>query len=225
VSEKDSNLISSEEIIKSSQEEINSVIFKEQQRFSNWILWLMIISLAVAVWFWFVATVILSTSSASGLEESITPVWFVVLVWVIAGIVIPVFVFLLRFDLQIENGEIKFQYFPFHLKPKRLSIKEIKNYKIVRYDPLGDYGGWGVQKKKNTIGYITPSNRGVIVLVENEMQLTFGTDQPKELYLAIDKVHKLMYPGKVSVAKNASISNVKKNLSDKIDGIGKKKPN
>lgn len=178
--------------------------------------------MAVGVWFWFVASIILSTGVSTGMEESITPAWFVVLVWIIVGIVIPLFVFILRFDLQIEDGEIKFQYFPFHIKPKRLSIKEIQNYKIVRFDPLGDYGGWGIRKKANTIGYITASGRGVIVLLDGEMQLTFGSDQPKELYLAIDKVHKVLYPGIKRVSQKASISNVKKNLTDRIDSIGNK---
>lgn len=220
--DKDSIKPKMENITSSPQEEINSVIFKEQQRFSNWILWLLLISMAVGVWFWFIASVILSTGVSSGLEESITPVWFVVLVWLVLGVLIPIFVFMLRFDLKIENGEIVFQYFPFHMKPKRLSIKEIQNYKIVRFDPLGDYGGWGVRKKTNTIGYITPSDRGVIVLLDGEMQLTFGTDEPKDLYMAIDKIHKILYPGKQRVAQQASISNVKKNLGEKIDGISKK---
>jgi len=224
VSEKDSIQSNTENTTSSTQQEINRVIFKEQQRFSNWILWMLLISMAVGVWFWLIATVVLSTGSASGSEDSIAPVWFVVLIWLVIGIILPGFVFMLRFDLQIENGEIIFQYFPFQLKPKRLSIKEIQNYKIVRYDPLGDYGGWGVRKKANTIGYITSSDRSVTVLVDDEMQLAFGTDQPKELYLAIDKIHKLIYPGKQSVALKATISNVKKNLTEKIDGIGQSKP-
>lgn len=222
MSDKDSDIKTTENSASSPEEEIKGIIFKEQQRFSNWILWLLLISMAVGVWFWFVASIILSTGVSTGMEESITPAWFVVLVWIIVGIVIPLFVFILRFDLQIEDGEIKFQYFPFHIKPKRLSIKEIQNYKIVRFDPLGDYGGWGIRKKANTIGYITASGRGVIVLLDGEMQLTFGSDQPKELYLAIDKVHKILYPGKIRVSQKASISNVKKNLTDRIDSIGNK---
>lgn len=220
--DKDSDIKTKENSAPSPEEEIKGIIFKEQQRFSNWILWLLLISMAVGVWFWFVASIILSTGVSTGMEESITPAWFVVLVWIIVGIVIPLFVFILRFDLQIEDGEIKFQYFPFHIKPKRLSIKEIQNYKIVRFDPLGDYGGWGIRKKANTIGYITASGRGVIVLLDGEMQLTFGSDQPKELYLAIDKVHKILYPGIKRVSQKASISNVKKNLTDRIDSIGNK---
>lgn len=222
MSDKDSDIKTKENSAPSPEEEIKGIIFKEQQRFSNWILWLLLISMAVGVWFWFVASIILSTGVSTGMEESITPAWFVVLVWIIVGIVIPLFVFILRFDLQIEDGEIKFQYFPFHIKPKRLSIKEIQNYKIVRFDPLGDYGGWGIRKKANTIGYITASGRGVIVLLDGEMQLTFGSDQPKELYLAIDKVHKILYPGIKRVSQKASISNVKKNLTDRIDSIGNK---
>lgn len=222
MSDKDSDIKTKENSASSPEEEIKGIIFKEQQRFSNWILWLLLISMAVGVWFWFVASIILSTGVSTGMEESITPAWFVVLVWIIVGIVIPLFVFILRFDLQIEDGEIKFQYFPFHIKPKRLSIKEIQNYKIVRFDPLGDYGGWGIRKKANTIGYITASGRGVIVLLDGEMQLTFGSDQPKELYLAIDKVHKILYPGIKRVSQKASISNVKKNLTDRIDSIGNK---
>jgi len=224
VMEKDSNKTNTEGPESSPQDEINAVVFKEQQRFSNWILWLLLISMAVGVWFWFISSVVLGGSSSPGLQESIAPDWFIVLVWAIVGIIIPGFIFTLRFDIEIQNGEIVFQYFPFHVKPKRLSIKEVQNYKIVRYDPLGDYGGWGVRKKVNTIGYITPSDRGVIVLLDDEMQLTFGTDQPKELYLAIDKIHKLLYPGKIRVTQKASISNVKKNLTDRIEGIGGKKP-
>lgn len=222
MSDKDSDIKTTENSAPSPEEELKGIIFKEQQRFSNWILWLLLISMAVGVWFWFIASIILSTGVSTGMEESITPAWFVVLVWIIVGIVVPLFVFILRFDLQIEDGEIKFQYFPFHIKPKRLSIKEIQNYKIVRFDPLGDYGGWGIRKKANTIGYITASGRGVIVLLDGEMQLTLGSDQPKELYLAIDKVHKILYPGIKRVSQKASISNVKKNLTDRIDSIGNK---
>lgn len=203
-------------------DQLKEITFSERQRFSNWILWLILLSISVAAWFWFIGSVVLQTSSELAAGENLTPAWFIVLVWVILGVAVPVFVYMLRFDLKIENAEIKLQYFPFHMKPKVLQIKQIQNYKIVRFDALGDYGGWGVRKKKNTIGYITASGRGVIVLLEDNMQLTLGTDQPKDLYIAIDKIHKLLYPGKTRVSKNASISNVKKNLTDRIDSIKKK---
>jgi hypothetical protein len=191
------------------EKEIQGPLFKESQRFTNWILWLILISLAVAVWFWFVG-LITGSASSTGVETSLTPAWVVIISWLTLGVLLPLFVYINKFELIVENEEIRFRYVPYHMKYKRLPIKYIENYKIVRYDALGDYGGWGVRKRKRNVGYITASDRGIVVLVDGATHITFGTQMPKELYIAIDKVHKKIYPGKQTVVKNASVVNVKR---------------
>lgn len=185
-------------------------IFVERQRFTNWILWMGLISMAVASWFWFISMILEMTNPS--LVPSMSPPWLVLLVWLAVGISLPFIIYLMRFDLRIENDHIIYRYFPFQKKYQRLPIKNVSNYKIVRYDPLGDYGGWGIRKRKHNIGFITPSDRGVIVLVDQSTHITFGSEKPKDLYLAINQVHRRLYPEKRSEVKNASIGNVKRKM-------------
>lgn len=44
------------------------------------------------------------------------------------------------------------KFIPFH-KSRLIDWNEIEKLEVVKYDPIGDYGGWGIKSKKGKKAY------------------------------------------------------------------------
>lgn len=55
----------------------------------------------------------------------------------------------------------------------------------VIYNPIGDWGGWGIRYNSRGRAYNMYGNEGVEVTLKNGKVILFGTQRPDELYNAI----------------------------------------
>src|SRR4051812_15810876 len=51
----------------------------------------------------------------------------------------------IKMVVDINEETISYQFFPFQLKKRVIQKGEISQLSIDKYDPLGDYGGWGIR--------------------------------------------------------------------------------
>jgi len=62
------------------------------------------------------------------------------------GILISVsLIFFFKLTTRIDEKGIHYQFFPFHFKFKLISWNEISKVFVRTYDPIGEYGGWGLK--------------------------------------------------------------------------------
>ncbi|PWG05518.1 hypothetical protein DIS07_08650 [Polaribacter aquimarinus] len=78
-----------------------------------------------------------------------------------------------------------YQFFPFHFSFKTISWKEIKNAHVRNYDPIGEYGGWGLKggfpfNKKKGKAINVKGDIGIQLELQNNKKILIGTQKEIE---------------------------------------------
>ena len=148
-------------------------IFKEEQRFTQ--LWLIVL-MAVSI------TVPIAIMTQEYLKEN-TKMTTNQFVFTLFGILISaLFIFTFKLTTRIDEKGIHYQFFPFHFKLKLISWSQISKAYVRTYDPIGEYGGWGLKggwsKSKGKAINIS-GDIGIQLELKNGKKLLIGT-QKKE---------------------------------------------
>ena len=90
-------------------------------------------------------------------------------------------VFSARLILKVNATGVSFRYYPF--MSKKFSWEEIKEATVIEYDPIKDYGGWGLRYNWNNRGkaYSISGNKGLNLILKNDKKVLIGTAKPEEL--------------------------------------------
>jgi hypothetical protein len=151
-------------------------IFKEEQRFKQ--TWLKVL-LAISI----VVPVIVVTKEYLAENSKITTNEFVL---TLIGIVVSIaFIFFFKLKTRIDEKGIYYQFAPFHFKFKIVEWSEIKKVNVRTYDPIGEYGGWGLKggfpwdKKKGKCVNIS-GDIGIQIEFKNGKKLLIGTQKKEE---------------------------------------------
>ncbi|HIE52570.1 MAG TPA: hypothetical protein EYP85_12510 [Armatimonadetes bacterium] len=68
---------------------------------------------------------------------------------------------------------------------KRLPLADIASYEVVTFNPLWDFGGWGIRYGRGGVRcYNTQGNRGVR-LTTSRQTIVIGSQRPEELAVAL----------------------------------------
>ncbi|MCG1037145.1 hypothetical protein [Polaribacter sargassicola] len=151
-------------------------IFKEEQRFTQtWLIVLLAVSVIVPI------TLVVKEY----LEENskmTTNNLIITLVGVLGSVSI---IFFFKLITRIDEFGIHYQFFPFHFSLKTITWKEIDAVKVRTYDPIGEYGGWGLKgasfwnsekgKAINVSGDV-----GIQLHLKNGEKLLIGTQKKTE---------------------------------------------
>ncbi|MEN8703443.1 MAG: hypothetical protein ABF311_01115 [Polaribacter sp.] len=148
-------------------------VFKEEQRFTqSWFIVVMGISLIVPLLF------IIQEYMKE--DSKFTTAGFLGTLSVLLISIVPLFFF--KLSTKVDEIGIHYQFFPFHLKLKRIAWQDISKAYVRTYDPIGDYGGWGLKggafwnsakgKAINVSGDI-----GIQLELKNGQKLLIGTQK------------------------------------------------
>jgi len=151
--------------------------FKETQKFTQWWLWLIVIStLAMPVISLFRALFLQEPNEESMSTASI--------IGIILGVSSVVFMFAaINLTTRINQNEIHFKLIPF--VNKTYSWSDVKTAEVVNY---GFVGGWGVRlwTKYGTV-YNIKGNQGLAIELKNGKKFLIGSQKAAELKQFIEK--------------------------------------
>ena len=68
---------------------------------------------------------------------------------------------------------------------RRIGFAEIVGLEVRRYNPLLEYGGWGVRLGPKGWGYMTTGKEGVQLRLRKGLPVLIGSARPRELEAAI----------------------------------------
>jgi len=113
------------------------------------------------------------------------------LIGIIASVLL---IFIFKLSTRIDEKGIHYQFFPFHFSMKTLLWSEITKAEIRTYDPIGEYGGWGLRysfnkKKGNAVN--VSGDIGIQLTLKNGKKLLIGT-QKKEAVSRVLKTYNLI---------------------------------
>lgn len=164
--------------------EQKDIFFRETQKYRSIILWIFLVGLLGFSLYGLIQQVFLgipfgnNPASDTGL----------VVVFLVFGIGFPLYFYFLSLRTEVRTDGIYYRFIPFHIRWLKISLYDIKHYDIKKYNPLWEYGGYGIRysfkgKAYNVSGYI-----GIEFVLNNGKRVLIGTQEPDKFKKAIDEV-------------------------------------
>jgi len=153
----------------------NNNLFSETQKITQWWIWL--IMLVVSLSFIFTAYRILisdNTVSSFGIVFG----FFIV-------IFLNILLLTIRLKTIITEDGIYVKLFPLHLSYKYYSLDLIDKIYIRKYNPILEFGGWGIRGFRKNRALNISGNNGIQIIFKNKRKLLIGTNKTVELENAL----------------------------------------
>ena len=148
-------------------------VFKEEQRFTQtWLIVLMAFSLVVPL--------VLIIREFLKENSEFTVGGFLGAVGVLIASIVPIFFF--KLITRIDEVGIHYRFFPFHFKTKRITWREIEKAYVRIYDPIGDYGGWGLKG-----GFLWNKSKGIAINVSGDIGIQLELKTGKKILIGTQK--------------------------------------
>lgn len=109
----------------------------------------------------------------------------------IAGIVIniciTVMLLVTRLQIRLEPDALYIRFFPFHLRFRRIEFDAISLIYPRTYQPMSEFGGYGIRWSKGGRAYNVSGNRGVQLEFTNGRKLLIGSQRADEFTTAVQE--------------------------------------
>ena len=158
---------------------MSKILFKEEQRFTQWWLWLLLIGIGVIPLYGIYNQLILGNVVGSKPMSNLGVIIFSVFVF----LVIILFK-LIKLKTEISNTELKLKFFPF--LSKTVKWDEVVSANIV---DKGFVGGWGVRiwTSYGTV-YNVKGKKGLAIVLKDGSKFLVGTQNENDLKNVIKEI-------------------------------------
>lgn len=164
------------------------ILFSERQKFRQWWIWLLLLLVNGLMLFGFCQQVI------GGLPFGTKPQSNGSLTFgVLLSLVVTFFISQVSLDTQVRKDGVYVRFFPFRLSFKQYSWAQITRAYIREYNPLMEYGGWGIRyglfgrgRALNVAG-----NKGLQLEFTDGTKLLIGTQEPAQLETVLRQLGRL----------------------------------
>jgi len=157
--------------------EFKMIDFKEEQKFTQWWLWLILLALGLIPLFGIYEQLIKKGQFGDKPMSDSGLILFAIFVFGLISLM-----FLMKLKTEISSSGIKMTFFPF--VKKSVDWKDIKSIKIVRYE----FVGYGIRigSKYGTV-YNTKGDIGLAIETRSGQKFVIGTQKQEELQNIIQK--------------------------------------
>ncbi|OAB28567.1 hypothetical protein SAMN05444395_101321 [Flavobacterium fryxellicola] len=142
--------------------------FKEEQKFTQWWLWLILIGIALFPVYGIYKQIFLGEIFGDKPMSDVGLTIFAIVMFLIVMLF-----WLFKLKTEINTKEIRIQFFP--LANRIVEWKDVKSAQVLNY---GFVGGWGIRlfTKYGTV-YNTKGNKGLAIELKNGKKLLVGTQK------------------------------------------------
>ncbi|MBD2724289.1 hypothetical protein [Hymenobacter armeniacus] len=88
---------------------------------------------------------------------------------------------MLRLETRLSKTGVYYRLFPLHWRWQLWPWAEITQAFVRSYDPLGEYGGWGLKGSRRNRAYNISGDQGLQLVLRNGNRLLLGTQRPAEI--------------------------------------------
>ncbi|HFJ9426626.1 DUF6141 family protein [Bacillus cereus] len=159
------------------------VIFREVQRPQQIWIWILILGIAILMWYGFIQQIIFDIPFG----DKPAPNGALIVLWLVFGIASPILMLgVLKLIIEVRGKGLYVRFVPFHFQYREYLLKDIRNYESITYSPLKRFGGWGICFNfKGEKVYNMNGKKGIeLKLIYNSVVI--GTQKPDELKKALD---------------------------------------
>jgi hypothetical protein len=159
-----------------------TIRFREEQRFHQIWVWIIIAFIAVLSWYFFVVQIMYGEQPGN----NPAPDWVVLVIWMVFGILFPLWFLVMKLEIVVTGSGLSFRFFPLHPKWRDIPFPEIVMAEAVTYHPLREYGGWGIRFGwRGGMAYNVEGDRGVRITLNNGKKFLLGSQHAEELAQAL----------------------------------------
>jgi hypothetical protein len=154
--------------------------FREEQRFRQPWVWVLVLGVAALQWWGWIQQILLGQPFG----DNPAPDWMMWLFWLLFGIGLPLFFLSLRLVVEVRADGVWLRFIP--LTKRTIPFGEIERCEAVDYQPVRQYGGWGIRGLGSNRAYNVSGSRGVRLYLRNGDVVVIGSQRAEALALAID---------------------------------------
>ena len=160
---------------------MENIIFTETQHFEFWHV-LVLVGVAALI---FYCIKNYKAKQGSPINSTIGKV----VLYICAALPVPIIILFLVMSLntRIDSKGINVKFSPFDREWKTYEWKTIKTCDVRTYDPMHDYGGWGMRNG----AYNVSGDKGLFIRFTNGEHFLIGTQKPEELKKVLQELNKL----------------------------------
>lgn len=164
--------------------ESNEAAFYEVQYFRQIWLWLIIASVAVIFWFGFIKQIIFRVPFGT----KPAPDNGLIMAWLILGVILPWFFYSLKLITLVKSDGVYYRFMPLHFSYCNIAFTDIQKCEIRSYNPIMEYGGWGIRYGFHGKAYNVSGDKGIQFELKNGKRILLGTQKPEEFFQAINSL-------------------------------------
>jgi hypothetical protein len=148
-------------------------LFREEQRFNHPLIWILLIGIQGMFIYGIIQQVILGKPFGTNPAPDLLLILF-------AFLPLALIVLFLNMKLitTVEKDMIIIEFVPF--TTREIHEDEIEKTSIRTYQPIREYGGWGLRFGRGR-AFTASGNKGLQVELKNGEQILIGTQRPEEL--------------------------------------------
>lgn len=169
---------------------MNPFNFSEQQRFSQWWIWGLLVVFTGLIGFGAYRQFVLHIPFGNN-PISNTGLLIFIGFW----ICFLLFFYFINLKTTVDETGITFQFFPFHLKSKHVPFEAVEKIYVRHYSPILDFGGWGLRISLTGKGraYTTSGKQGIQLILKDGKKILIGTHQMEQAQYTLEQVYQ-KYP-------------------------------
>ena len=155
----------------------NNITFHEEQQFRQ-------------VWIWILLLLSISLLFISFMVQQFIvgrPFGVPLIFGVIFGFGFPIFFYILNLTTELRDDGLYIRFFPLHLSFHKIPLEDLKRHEVRIYNPIMEYGGWGIKYGKMGKAYNVSGNRGIQLDFTGGKRLLIGSQKPEQLDSAIEQ--------------------------------------
>ena len=109
------------------------VVYREVQRPLQILVWIMVIGIAIMMWYGFIQQIILDTPFG----DKPAPNGLMIVFWLLFGVIFPVlFLGIMKLIIEVRKDGLYIRFIPFHFQYKQYLFKDIQHCESIIYSPL-----------------------------------------------------------------------------------------
>jgi len=94
----------------------------------------------------------------------------------------------------VRQDGLYIKFVPIHFSFKKIQPDNLKKHYVRTYNPILEYGGWGIKYGKNGKVYNVSGDRGVQLEFTDRKSILIGSQKPEQLDSAIEHYLRIAFP-------------------------------
>jgi hypothetical protein len=104
--------------------------------------------------------------------------------WVLFAVGLAYLFYSMKLVIEVRSDGLYIRFFP--LTHQNITFEDITRCEVRTYNPIREFGGWGIRYGRGKKAYNVSGNRGVQLELSNGKRLLIGSQRSEELARAIE---------------------------------------